>query len=233
MLSKNRIVIAIILIAVLFTGALIKGNLFSYRPGRIDISRDEIEVKTISTPIILFRTDENSPFIEIRSGDKVIKRFGTGDNKSLSAKDLKGTFHVGIPDNFNSVSLSTVSAAIKGDLAAEEVDVKSVSGNIELEVEQVKNLDINNVSGRIKLNSSSTENLEINSVSGTVEIGDYKTENGNIKTVSGKIDMKTGLASLNYDVRTNGSFDTDITSDDNAGNVLKIRSASGKISLHK
>lgn len=233
MLSKSRIVIAVILIAILFAGASIKGNLFSYRLGRVEITQDEIEIKTISNPIILFRTAESSPFVEIKSNDKIIKRFGIGDSKSLSSKYLKGTFHVGIPNNFNSVSLSTVSAGIKGNLNVKEINVNSVSGNIELEVEQIKDLNIKNVSGKIKLNNSSTKDFEINNVSGTVEIGDYKAENGDIKTVSGKIDIKTNLSSLNYDVKTNGSFNTDISSDDNSVNKLTIHSAYGKISLHK
>ncbi len=234
MISNNKTVIVIALIVILVLGLFLRANFFSITTvfNRVEITKNTIEVNTASNDIVLYEIEGTVPLIERKLDGKVIKGYTQGDE---SFREKKGeTLFVGIPNGNYTVDIETVSGKISGSAKSTNIEITTVSGDIEMEKVHGTDLEIASVSGTLTLNDINAEEFSAETVSGDINIASYIAEDGDFNTVSGNVNLKSPLESFAYSsVTVSGNTISEIAFDEGSGNELHTNSVSGDVNIKK
>lgn len=131
-------------------------------------------------------------------------------------------------ENLSKLKANTASGDIelKRSLIAEEVDLKSISGDIETVIIQASNISIESTSGDIE-STRLEENIYLKTISGKIECDNIKGE-ATISTVSGDIDIDYFNIIGNSKI-TSTSGDIEISLSNDSSIKMSADSVSGDI----
>ena len=148
--------------------------------------------------------------------------------------------HIDIPlsTSFESFDFNLVSTSgTFNDIDAKEIDINSVSGDLQLIYLEGEKIDISAVSGRLTVSTISAPEIKIKSVSGGIVLTDLI---GNVKleSTSGSIDIYIG-EEVGFEIakveRVSGSFENEFGVLKQGETIVKynIETVSGNITIHK
>lgn len=252
---KKFVAIALIMLGVGIVGALISFdwknmNTFGTEPLLIEktipaasIKSININSSSVSTDVIRGTTNDIKVSIEGRASKKYLERFKLETKVDGDTVNIEGTFTEGFNFGINIVDVDMVV-----ELPArlwDAVDIKSKSGNIEVESLQANLVTIKNSSGNVDADEVQAESVTIESGSGNVDTeqvqassitignssGNVKANDVSAKTIS--LQSKSGnVKAENYKAEqmTAKTSSGNINLDDGTG-IVNGESSSGNIRI--
>ncbi len=181
---------------------------------RIDeTTSDVVSIETISADINIDAYDGDKINVECNNSKFEVRN----DNGSIYIKEIKKVFaisinkssnniYIHIPKNYklNKMLLIGVSSDIdiKGDFFIDELKVKTVSGDIEINKLDCNIVSINTVSGDVEINDTKINDANVSTVSGDATSETIKCISFNGKAVSGDVDFKGSVDRLNLNTKS-------------------------------
>lgn len=159
---------------------------------------------------------------------------------SSQMNELKINTVGGDINTFNTLNIKNIDiTSISGDLELQDIEsdrlkIKTTSGDISLTSVNAPNSTFNSISGDFEINRLVTDNLSMNTTSGDIDIFDLKiATNGSFKTVSGDIYLLTNVKTENINVKSL-SGEVLLNNPDNPqnNNTLNVSSTSGDININ-
>ncbi len=212
-MSKSIKIIILSCLGLLLLAALLIGlfwpNIFVFENinNKVEVVFDEtydlkefnnIKINTISSDVKFIRSDNNQVNVLIKSNKKDNFEVALENDLNITLDDknkicfgfcfYNSEVIISIPENIkNNISIKTVSGEIDADVNMEnKLKAHTTSGDINLR--KLKESDIKTVSGDIRFLYSEIINIE--TVSGEVNVSELNLKNnGKIKTVSGDVDV--------------------------------------------
>ena len=118
------------------------------------------------------------------------------------APAIKGNFNGGIFDYWANGDELDLAIYLPPKHGFEDVEVKSVSGDINVNGLKTETFDVSLVSGNVSLVDGRAKNLKVKTVSGDVDTERFVIEKASIKSVSGDVTMSTLAKRPSYKVKT-------------------------------
>lgn len=156
------------------------------------------------------------------------------DGTSLVSIGIRKVLTVTLPADdtirYDDIDIATVSADIEANgFGATDINIDTVSGDANFANVDTIDLAINTVSGNIRYNGILSGNVDVNSVSGDVTLSNVMVANIDIKSVSGRChfsgavsgSINANTVSGNYDIRTS-TMPTGIQCDSASGDIVLL-----------
>ncbi|MBQ8293707.1 MAG: DUF4097 family beta strand repeat protein [Bacilli bacterium] len=268
-MKKNILLICLIVLFLSLTSC--NSNYYSYKNaekysvGRVSLDKsiEQIDVDWVSGKINIIRTTSDDQIYVYETANKTLDKKeelryylkdGVLDIRFAEKgwqdfNNLNKELTIALPNDFNldSLNITTIAADVEIGGIVCNLDIETVLGDINGQLQLCDEVDIETVSGNIELTMSSPKEFDFSSVSGDIEVLIMDTFpamtnwEGNIDTVSG--DIKVCLnkwASFLFEIET---VSGDISSDfpciiknneylyQNDDNKCDISSVSGNIHI--
>ncbi|WP_315109117.1 DUF4097 family beta strand repeat-containing protein [Clostridium intestinale] len=191
------------------------------------------------------------------SGNQVTFSFSNSINllsNLFNSGDM--SIKVFIPNNYNkNLNISSTSSYINiNNNSFNSIDIKTISGDLELMNINTKSINSSSTSGNISFNNVATETSTIENISGSVYAQNF-SGNINCKTVSGDINVDFNSFNNDYKFSTvsgytnltipssasfalttetlSGSISNEFGSNNNSNSKIRFNSTSGDLSINK
>lgn len=234
---KKLAAIALIMLGVGIIGALLAFDLndirtFGTKPVRIDKTVDSASIRnvyvdssSINMEIVRGASDEIKVRIEGNASKKYLDRFNLEAEAKGDTVYIKSSYKEMLVVGFNFVNVDLIVEL--PDRLLDSVELKSNSGNIEVEQLKATTAVIETGSGNINIEKLSTGTPTIQSKSGNIKVENYKSEQVTVQSNSGNITMDDGTGRVDGETRSgNIRMETDELLQD-----VTLRSGSGNVRI--
>lgn len=220
------------------------GNSDRYSVGNFEYDTEKInsvEINWISGEINVIRKDGEKLFVEENSDNldndervhcyidngTLIIHFCKSGYKYNHIDDNYKHLTVYIPDNVD-LSIDGISADISvSDANLDDLDIDTVSGNVDIGNIKVREISVDSVSGDISIESVNAVTFDSESISGSMKFGDVVSSDTDIDTTSGDVRFD----SLKTDTFTADTVSGDIEVENIVASDISVDSVSGKVRL--
>jgi len=175
-------------------------------------------------------SEENIPYMEVeKNGKEALVRIVYPVNTSVNIReDTK--LNVMIPEDWDqNIEIKSISGNIAADqLTGEDITLNTTSGRIEVsEIKASGTVSVSSISGNCNIDSLISEYAKINTTSGDTTVDSLKAEDIKFRTISGYAKLNVAVEEAELD-STSGSIDVDFSS---GFDKISAKSISGSIKL--
>ena len=184
-----------------------------------------IKVKTVETEIKILKSNDNKNKVEFKETNRTFHKVSNIDGElTIERRSTFYPFDFIFPNFINKLEMTLY---LNDDLYI-NIDIDSVSGNVQLTDINASNLTINAVSGHINAANTNASNMSISSVSGNINLDNLISKDSlEFETVSGKINALNSDSKSIKAKSVSGSINLNLL----ANKIYETRTISGKILL--